>query len=174
MTNGKAPTTFLRFSESPNKIPFRFDFDHTRTHSFFSSLTSIYAQLTRDCQLFKSARAPFDIVACTPSLLTMSSVAATRAALRQYRLVLRQQYQQHSIRQASSTSEAASKAKESSSNAISKASQGLSRVTSSAGPAISGAVSGAGNALRKVGGRTGKVIAFVDCMHSLLCQWGLL
>ncbi|OLN84373.1 ATP synthase subunit g, mitochondrial [Colletotrichum chlorophyti] len=39
-----------------------------------------------------------------------------------------------------------------------KAAQGLSRAASAAGPALSGAV----NALGKVGGRTGKVISFIE------------
>ncbi|KAI8280573.1 ATP synthase subunit g [Colletotrichum sp. SAR11_59] len=52
------------------------------------------------------------------------------------------------------TKDAAAKASEYSA----KAAQGLSRAASAAGPAISGAV----NALGKVGGRTGKVIGFIE------------
>lgn len=48
------------------------------------------------------------------------------------------------------------------SNAASKAQQGLSKVTSAAGPAISGAARGVGNALSKIGGRTGRLIGFVQ------------
>ncbi|KKY22759.1 putative mitochondrial f1f0-atp synthase g [Phaeomoniella chlamydospora] len=92
----------------------------------------------------------------------MSSVATTRTVVRQSRFFLR--HQQQTIRHASSTGEASAKAKETASSAVSKASEGLTRVTSTAGPAISNAVSGAGNALRKVGGRTGKVVAFVDSL----------
>lgn len=87
------------------------------------------------------------------------SVQATRAVLRQSRLLTRRA----GLRYASSTSETASKATEAASSAASKASQGLSRVTSSAGPAITGAVQNVGGALRKIGGRTGKLISFVDC-----------
>ncbi|ORY54838.1 putative sorbitol dehydrogenase [Pseudomassariella vexata] len=43
-----------------------------------------------------------------------------------------------------------------------KASQGLSRVTSAAGPAISGAAKGLANSLGKVGGRTGRLVGFVE------------
>lgn len=43
-----------------------------------------------------------------------------------------------------------------------KAAQGLSRVTSAAGPAIAGVARGLTNTLGKVGGRTGKVVAFVE------------
>ncbi|PNY24915.1 ATP synthase subunit g, mitochondrial [Tolypocladium capitatum] len=43
-----------------------------------------------------------------------------------------------------------------------KAQQGLSRVTSAAGPAIAGAARGVTNALGKIGGRTGRLIAFVE------------
>ncbi|KAF9885944.1 ATP synthase subunit G atp20 [Aspergillus nanangensis] len=85
---------------------------------------------------------------------------ASRAVLRQSQFLVRRT----AVRHASSTSEAASKASESASSAASKASEGLSKVTSSAGPAIAGAAQNAGSALRKIGGRTGKVIAFVDSM----------
>ena len=67
---------------------------------------------------------------------------------------------------ASKASEAAkdtaSKASEKASDFQSKASQGLSRVSSAAGPAISGAAKGLGNALGKIGGRTGRLIAFIE------------
>lgn len=48
------------------------------------------------------------------------------------------------------------------STAASKAQQGLSKVTSAAGPAIAGAARGVGNALGKIGGRTGRLINFVQ------------
>jgi F-type H+-transporting ATPase subunit g len=56
----------------------------------------------------------------------------------------------------------ASKASQTASDYKSKASEGLSRVTSSAGPALSGAAQGVGNALGKIGGRTGRLIKFVE------------
>ncbi|KAH8790516.1 putative sorbitol dehydrogenase [Hyaloscypha sp. PMI_1271] len=56
----------------------------------------------------------------------------------------------------------ASKASEKATEYKSKASEGLSRVTSAAGPAISGAAKGVGNALGKIGGRTGRLIAFIE------------
>ncbi|KAH8649486.1 mitochondrial ATP synthase g subunit-domain-containing protein [Tricladium varicosporioides] len=58
--------------------------------------------------------------------------------------------------------DAASKASQTAAEYKSKASEGLSRVTSSAGPAISGAAKGLGNALGKIGGRTGRLIAFIE------------
>lgn len=58
--------------------------------------------------------------------------------------------------------EAASKASQSASNIQSKATEGLSRVSSAAGPAISGAAKGLGNALGKIGGRTGRLIQFIE------------
>lgn len=45
-----------------------------------------------------------------------------------------------------------------------KATEGLSRVTSAAGPAIAGAAKNVTSALGKVGGRTGRFIAFVERM----------
>ncbi|KJK62953.1 Mitochondrial ATP synthase g subunit [Aspergillus parasiticus SU-1] len=83
---------------------------------------------------------------------------ASRAVLRQSQFLTRRT----AVRYASSTPESAQKAGEAASSAASKASEGLSRVTSTAGPALSNAAQGVGSALRKVGGRTGKVIAFVD------------
>lgn len=56
----------------------------------------------------------------------------------------------------------ASKASQTATEYKSKASEGLSRVTSAAGPAISGAAKGLGNALGKIGGRTGRLIAFIE------------
>ncbi|KAL6876565.1 mitochondrial F1F0-ATP synthase, subunit G [Trichoderma novae-zelandiae] len=43
-----------------------------------------------------------------------------------------------------------------------KAAQGLSRVAGAAGPAIAGAARGLTSALGKVGGRTGKLISFIE------------
>ncbi|KAI1479193.1 hypothetical protein K445DRAFT_191634 [Daldinia sp. EC12] len=43
-----------------------------------------------------------------------------------------------------------------------KAAQGLSRVTSTAGPAIAGAAKGIANSLGKVGGRTGRLVAYLE------------
>ncbi|KAJ5491048.1 hypothetical protein N7539_002615 [Penicillium diatomitis] len=81
---------------------------------------------------------------------------ATRAVLRQSQFLARRTF----TRNASSTSEAASKAGQSASNAASKAQDGLSKATAAAGPALSNAAT----ALRKVGGPVGKVVKFVDSM----------
>ncbi|KIY02098.1 uncharacterized protein Z520_02236 [Fonsecaea multimorphosa CBS 102226] len=90
----------------------------------------------------------------------MSAAPTSRALLRQSKLLLRRT----NFRQASTTSEAASKAQESSKQAVSKASEGLSRVSSSAGSAISRVGSSAYSALSRVGGRTGRVISFVESL----------
>ncbi|KAL1963910.1 hypothetical protein VTN77DRAFT_7716 [Rasamsonia byssochlamydoides] len=87
-------------------------------------------------------------------------VTASRAVLRQSQFLFRRT----AIRHNSTTSQAASRAKETASSVASKASEGLSRVTSTAGPAIASAAQNVGNALRKVGGRTGRVIAFIDSL----------
>lgn len=63
---------------------------------------------------------------------------------------------------ASTAKEASGKATSTASEYASKAQQGLSRVTSSAGPAIINAAKGVSGALSKVGGRTGRLIAFVE------------
>ncbi|KAM0556785.1 hypothetical protein ACHAPJ_005845 [Fusarium lateritium] len=57
-----------------------------------------------------------------------------------------------------STKQAAAKAQET----FSKAQEGLSRVTSTAGPAIAGYAKGVASTLGKVGGRTGKVVGFIE------------
>ncbi|KAL2822360.1 mitochondrial ATP synthase g subunit-domain-containing protein [Aspergillus cavernicola] len=85
---------------------------------------------------------------------------ASRAVLRQSQFLTRRT----AVRHSSSTSQAASKASETASSTASKAQDGLSRVTSSAGPAISNAAQGLGNTLKKVGGRTGKVVSFIESM----------
>ncbi|KAI0199802.1 GroES-like protein [Astrocystis sublimbata] len=58
--------------------------------------------------------------------------------------------------------EGISKASASAAEYASKAQEGLSKVTSSAGPAIAGAAKGAAESLSKVGGRTAKVVGFVE------------
>lgn len=97
------------------------------------------------------------------SLPPTMPLALSRATLRQSQFLLRRT----NLRNASSTTEAASnaasKAQQTGSKAVSQASEGLSRVTSSAGPAISGAASRVGNALKGIGGRTGRIIGFVEC-----------
>lgn len=63
---------------------------------------------------------------------------------------------------ASQASAAASKAQAAAAEYSAKAAQGLSRVTSSAGPAIAGAAKGVAESLGKVGGRTGRLVAFIE------------
>ncbi|CVK84461.1 f-type H+-transporting ATPase subunit G [Fusarium sp. NRRL 25303] len=58
--------------------------------------------------------------------------------------------------------QAASKATENAKLAASRAQEGLSRVTTAAGPAIAGYAKGVASTLGKVGGRTGKVIGFIE------------
>ncbi|RMD42557.1 hypothetical protein DV735_g2522, partial [Chaetothyriales sp. CBS 134920] len=90
----------------------------------------------------------------------MVSSLASRAAMRQSRLFLRRN---HNIRrQASSTAEAAAKAKETAQAQVSKASEGLSRVTSSAGDTLTKLGSGASGVVARVGGRTGRLLRFVE------------
>ena len=95
----------------------------------------------------------------------MSATAFRNFFLRQTRVA-----QRTILRQASSSSQAtgaasntASKAKDSASKATSKASQGLSKVTSSAGPALSGATQRVSSIIGRIGGRTGRLISFVQC-----------
>jgi hypothetical protein len=106
-----------------------------------------------------------------PSSAHKMSLAASRAVLRHSTFAVRRA----GIRNASSTSDAASAAKEkaaqAASTAQSKASEGLSRVTSSAGSALSkagGIASGAVNTLANAGGRTGRLIGRIQCQYTQL------
>ncbi|KAI9805900.1 MAG: hypothetical protein M1825_000514 [Sarcosagium campestre] len=102
------------------------------------------------------------------------SLAASRVVLRRLPTRLSRSGLRHSSTTPSSASSSAasqateaassgaSKISSAASSTSSKASQGLSRVTSSAGPALSGAAQGVGKALGRVGGRTGRFIAFVE------------
>jgi len=70
---------------------------------------------------------------------------------------------QEATSKASSTAkDATAKASATASEYAGKAQEGLSRVTSSAGPAIVNAAKGVSGALGKVGGRTGRMVAFVE------------
>lgn len=69
---------------------------------------------------------------------------------------------------AEAAKQTAAKATAAASEFSAKAAQGLSRVSSAAGPAIAGAAKGAAEALGKVGGRTGRVIGFIERKESLL------
>ncbi|TFB07129.1 ATP synthase subunit g [Trichoderma ghanense] len=53
-----------------------------------------------------------------------------------------------------------------------KAAQGLSRVAGAAGPAIAGAARGLTSALSKVGGRTGKLISFIEKQTPQVVYYG--
>ncbi|KAI4597640.1 ATP synthase subunit G atp20 [Pestalotiopsis sp. 9143b] len=95
----------------------------------------------------------------------MSSQALTRPVLRQsgaLRMAARRFESNAASKAADAAKESASKASSSASEYASKAQQGLSKVTSAAGPAISGAARGVASSLSKVGGRTGRLVAFVE------------
>lgn len=63
---------------------------------------------------------------------------------------------------AEAAKQTASKASSTASEVSAKAAQSLSRVTAAAGPAIANAAKGISGALSRVGGRTGRLIAFVE------------
>ncbi|PHH82319.1 hypothetical protein CDD82_6355 [Ophiocordyceps australis] len=94
----------------------------------------------------------------------MASLAPfSRPVLRQQPVLLRRLASRRfestvADRAASAARESASKARD----YQAKAQQGLSRVSSAAGPAIAGAAKGAASALGKIGGRTGRAVAFVE------------
>lgn len=69
-------------------------------------------------------------------------------------------------------STAADKATQAAKDTSARAAQGLSRVTSAAGPAIAGAAKGAANTLGKLGGRTGKLIGFLERQTPFVIYYG--
>jgi len=94
------------------------------------------------------------------------SFAVSRAALRRTtKLPIRRttaRFESTASKATEAAKDTASKASQTANEYKSKASEGLSKVTSAAGPAISGAAKGVGNALGKIGGRTGRLIAFIE------------
>ncbi|CAK7275097.1 ATP synthase subunit G atp20 [Sporothrix epigloea] len=96
-----------------------------------------------------------------------SSTIATPARLALRRSVPRR-FQSTSTSSTSNTtssttaSDAAAKARQTVSNVTAKATEGLTRVSAAAGPALAGAASSLTSALGRVGGRTGRVINFVE------------
>lgn len=92
-------------------------------------------------------------------LLRPSTIATpTRQALR----AAPRRLQSTSTSTSTSTTDAAAKARQAAADVSAKASQGLSRVATAAGPALAGAARGLSTALGRVGGRTGKLIAFAE------------
>lgn len=63
---------------------------------------------------------------------------------------------------ASQAQNAAAKAQSTAKDTAAKAAQGLTRVATAAGPAITNAARGASEALGKVGGRTGRLVKFIE------------
>lgn len=94
------------------------------------------------------------------------SFAASRAVLRRTTQLpigrITARFESTASKATEAAKDTASKASEKATEYKSKASEGLSRVTSAAGPAISGATKGIGNTLGKIGGRTRRLIAFVE------------
>ncbi|SPQ18039.1 8d4430c6-1fca-4b1c-b0b1-b516ca340474 [Thermothielavioides terrestris] len=72
---------------------------------------------------------------------------------------------------AEAAKQAAAQSSSTASETTSKAAQGLSRVTSAAGPAIAKTAKGVSSALSRVGGRTGRLIAFVERQTPLVVYY---
>ncbi|KAI8628894.1 GroES-like protein [Xylariaceae sp. FL1651] len=115
-------------------------------------------------EAFKTAADPKTGAIKVQIQTTMSSSLA-RPMLRQsgaWSRIAARRFESTTAKAAETTKETASKASSSASEYASKAQQGLSKVTSSAGPALAGAAKGVANSLSKVGGRTGRLVAFVE------------
>ncbi|KXX80443.1 ATP synthase subunit g, mitochondrial [Madurella mycetomatis] len=92
----------------------------------------------------------------------MSSLVIRRSGLSIGRRMVRFESTSTTNKAADAAKQTASKASSTASEYTAKAQQGLSRVTSAAGPAIVNAAKGVSGALGRVGGRTGRLIAFVE------------
>ena len=93
------------------------------------------------------------------------SLAISRSVLRQSTKLpgrSARRFESTTAKATEAAKDTASKASQTAADYRSKASEGLSRVSSTAGPAISSAVKGLGNSLGKIGGRTGKLVAFIE------------
>lgn len=114
------------------------------------------------------------------SNLSTMSLAVSRTVLRRStKLPLGQRaarFESTTSKATEAAKDTASKASQATADYRSKASEGLSKVSSAAGPAISGAAKGVSNALGRIGGRTGRFIAFIEseyysCRLGLVCWW---
>lgn len=90
------------------------------------------------------------------------ALVSRRAGLGLGRRMVRFESTSTTTKAADTAKNAANKASATASEYTAKASEGLSRVTAAAGPAITSAAKGAADALGKVGGRTGRLVAFVE------------
>ena len=116
------------------------------------------------CQNLPILLRRFDVPLTSTNSFPMSSATTPRFILRHTRFVGRKTPRRHASTQ-EAASNAASKTKETASNVQSKASQGLSKVSSSAGPAISGATQRVSGLVSRIGGRTGRLISYVECAY---------
>lgn len=117
--------------------------------------------------LLRSARRPNSHLRTSrlhpPSPETMSfSLVMRRSGLAMGRRMVRFESTSATTKAAEAAKQTASQASSAASEASARAAQGLSRVTSTAGPAIANAAKGVTGALGRVGGRTGRLVAFVE------------
>ena len=129
---------------------------------------ALFIALTDDCLIdftVRSNKEAFIRSSIPAIMLRHSHLIARRSAVRRHAST--------TSKAAETASNTASKAKETASGATSKASEGLSKVTSSAGPALSNAAQGVGSYMGRIGGRTGKLIAYVECewKNSACCNF---
>ena len=100
----------------------------------------------------------------SPSVAAASPMVR-RSVLQMGRRMAARRFESTATPASSTATKAAEATKETVSQAGSsatKAAQGLSRVTSAAGPAILGAAKGVSGALGRIGGRTGRLVAFAE------------
>ncbi|CAK7203414.1 ATP synthase subunit G atp20 [Sporothrix eucalyptigena] len=97
-----------------------------------------------------------------PAIRPSTIAAPARLALRRSAPRRFQSTSSSTSTSSTTATDAAAKARQTAADVTSKASQGLTRVTAAAGPALAGAARGLTTALGRVGGRTGRLINFVE------------
>ncbi|KAK4136552.1 hypothetical protein BT67DRAFT_374432 [Trichocladium antarcticum] len=99
------------------------------------------------------------------------SLVMRRSGLAMGRRMARFESTSATTKAAEAAKQTASQASSAASEASARAAQGLSRVTSAAGPAIANAAKGVTGALGRVGGRTGRLVAFVERQTPLVVYY---
>ncbi|KAI1821293.1 GroES-like protein [Xylaria intraflava] len=162
---------FMRCSTREIDLVFQYRYSNTWPRAIrlvengvidLSKLVTHRYQLEDALEAFKTAADP-KTGAIKHLIMSPSSLA--RPVLRQsgaWGRMAARRFESTTTKAAETAKQGASKASLSASEYASKAQAGLSKVTSSAGPAIAGAAQGVATSLSKVGGRTARLVAFVE------------
>ncbi|KAI0009442.1 GroES-like protein [Xylariaceae sp. FL0662B] len=125
---------------------------------------------------FPHPRPSYAVNLSLPSDRIVMSSTLSRPVLRQsgrpWSRIAARRFESTATGKASETAkESISKASKAASEYSAKAAQGLSKVSSSAGPAIAGAAKGVAESLSQVGGRTGRLVGFIEKQAPHVVYW---